>query len=119
MKRGEVWTVSGGGDYAGKPRPAVILQNGDFDSTASITICPFTTDASEAPLFRLRVEPNLRNGLDAPSRIMADKITTVSKGKVGTRLGRLDDEDIDRLDRAVIRFLGLGAICRKPRVDER
>ena len=107
MKRGEIWTVSGGPDYAGKPRPAVILQDERFDATASITICPFTTAATEAPLFRLRVEPNIRNGLDATSRIMADKITTVPKGKVGTRLGTLDDEDIVRLDRAAITFLGL------------
>ena len=113
MKRGEVWTVSGGGDYAGKPRPAVILQDDGFDGTASITICPFTSDASEAPVFRLRVEPNLRNGLDAPSRIMADKITTVSKSKVGTRIGRLDDEEIVRLDRAVIAFLGLPVPSRE------
>ena len=26
MKRGEIWTVSGGKDYAGKPRPVVIVQ---------------------------------------------------------------------------------------------
>ena len=107
MKPGEIWTVSGGPDYAGKPRPAVVLQEERFDATASITICPFTTAATEAPLFRLRVEPNIRNGLDATSRIMADKITTVPKGKVGTRLGILDDEDIVRLDRAAITFLGL------------
>ena len=34
MKRGEIWTVSGGSDYAGKPRPAVILQDKRFDATA-------------------------------------------------------------------------------------
>jgi mRNA-degrading endonuclease toxin of MazEF toxin-antitoxin module len=37
MKRGEVWTVSGGKDYAGKPRPAVIMQDDSFDATYSIT----------------------------------------------------------------------------------
>ena len=44
MKRGEIWTVSGGQGYAGKPRPAVIIQDDRFDATASITICAFTTD---------------------------------------------------------------------------
>lgn len=38
MRRGEIWTVSGGNDYAGKPRPAVILQDDGFDGTASVTI---------------------------------------------------------------------------------
>ena len=51
MTRGEVWTVSASG-YAGKPRPAVIVQDDRFDATASVTICVFTTDDTEAPLFR-------------------------------------------------------------------
>ncbi len=63
MRRGDIWTVSGGKDYAGKPRPVVIVQDDAFDATDSITICAFTTDPTEAPLFRLPVEPNERNGL--------------------------------------------------------
>jgi len=107
MKRGEVWTISGGGDYAGKPRPAVILQDDRFDGTRSITLCAFTSDPTEAPLFRLPIEPSAGNGLRAPSRLMVDKITTVSKTKLGSRLGRLDDEDIVRVNRAIMVFLGL------------
>jgi len=107
MKRGEVWTVSAGQDYAGKPRPAVILQDDRFDATASITLCVFTTDATEAPLFRLPVAPTERNGLRRESRLIVDKITTVPKAKLGERVGRLDAEDIVRLNRAVLVFLGL------------
>lgn len=107
MKRGEVWTVSGGQNYAGKPRPAVIVQEDCFDGTDSITVCAFTTDETEAPLFRLRMEPTARNGLRAPCRLMADKITTVPKSKLGGRIGRLDDEDILRLNQAMLVFLGL------------
>jgi mRNA interferase MazF len=55
----------------------------------------------------LPVEPNERNGLKSRCRIMVDKITTVPKGRVGVRVGRLDDEDIVRLNRAVLVFLGL------------
>ena len=111
MKRGEVWTVSGDG-YAGKPRPAVIVQNNQFDATNSVTICAFTTDSTEAPLFRLPVLPSEQNGLRAPSRLMVDKITTVPKSKVGSRIGRLDDEDVVRLNRAVLVFLGLAVSPR-------
>jgi mRNA interferase MazF len=107
MRRGEIWTVAGGKDYAGKPRPVVILQDDRFDATASITICAFTTDPTDAPLFRLLVEPSAKNGLRAPCRLMVDKITTVPKAKVGTQIGHLDDEDILRLNRAVVVFLGL------------
>ena len=107
MKRGEIWTVAGGGDYAGKPRPAVILQDDRFDATASVTVCAFTTDPTEAPLFRLAIEPNERNGLREPSRLMVDKITTVPKARLGARLGRLDDADMARLNRAAVVFLGI------------
>lgn len=118
MRRGEIWTVSGGGDYAGKPRPVVILQDDSFDATSSITVCAFTTDPTDAPLFRLVVKPNERNGLRPPSRLMVDKITTVLKSKVGERIGRLDDEDVVRLNRAVLVFLGLAVSPRTGRKAE-
>jgi mRNA interferase MazF len=112
MRRGEIWTISGGNHYAGKPRPAVILQDDSFDATPSVTICAFTTDMTEAPLFRLPVEPNERNGLRAACCLMVDKITTVPKSKVGTHVGRLDDSDILRLNRSIIVFLGLTVSSR-------
>jgi mRNA interferase MazF len=115
MKRGDIWTVSGGADYAGKPRPAVLVQDDDFDATPSITICAFTTDPTEAPLFRIPIEPNDRNGLHVPSSLMVDKITTVPKAKLDSKIGRLDDEDILRLNQAILVFLGLARSSRTPR----
>jgi len=113
MRRGDIWTVAGGGDYAGKPRPVVIIQDDHFDSTASITICAFTSDETEAPLFRLPVTPSARNRLLAASRLMVDKITTVPKSKIGRQIGRLDDEDMLRLNRALLVFLGLAGSMKK------
>jgi mRNA interferase MazF len=115
MRRGDVWTVAGGKDYAGKARPVVILQDDSFDGTKSITICAFTTDDTDAPLFRLPVEPNERNGLRVPCRLMVDKVTTVPKSKVGAHIGRLDDEDVLRLNQAVLVFVGLAT---SPRIKE-
>lgn len=113
MKRGDICTVAGGRGYAGKPRPVVIVQDDNFDATDSITICAFTKNPIEAPLFRLPVEPNERNGLRATCRLMVDKITTVPKSKVGTQIGRLDDEDLLRLNKAILVFLGLAASSRR------
>ena len=113
MKRGEIWTLAGGKDYAGKPRPVVIVQDDRFDATASVTICAFTTNPTDAPLFRLAVEPSETNGLRVSSRLMVDKITTVSRTKIGTHVGRLEDHDMLRLNRAVLVFLGIaGATVR-------
>ena len=107
MKRGEVWTATGGLDYAGKPRPVVIVQDDRFDATSSITICAFTSDPTDTPLFRIAVEPSDTNGLKTTSRLMVDKITTMQKPKLGTRIGRLADDDMLRLNRALLIFFGL------------
>lgn len=107
MRRGDIWTVAGGAAYVNKPRPAVIIQDDRFDATDSITVCAFTTDPAPAPLFRLLVKPTERNGLKNPSRLMVDKITTVAKSRLGVQVGILGDEDMIRLNRALIVFLGL------------
>jgi len=55
----------------------------------------------------LPVSPTGRNGLRSASRVMVDKITTVSKSKMGKQVGQLDQKDLARLDRAIIVVLGL------------
>ena len=107
MKRGEILTVAGGKDYAAKPRPAVIVQNDRFDATGSITICALTSDKSEAPLFRIVIQPSDQNKITTTSRLMVDKITTISKSKLGSRIGHLDAADMARVNKAMLIFLGL------------
>ncbi len=107
MRRGEIWTAAAGGGYLGKPRPVVIIQDDRFDATSSVTVCAMTTDPTDAPLFRLVIEPDDVNQLRETSRLMVDKITTVPRTKLGERLGQLADEDIVRLGRAALVFLGL------------
>ncbi|MFW2336178.1 type II toxin-antitoxin system PemK/MazF family toxin [Ilumatobacter sp.] len=107
MKRGEIWTAAAGSGYAGKPRPVVIIQDDLFDATASVTVCAFTTDDTDAPLFRIPVDADEETGICQPSRLMVDKITTVPRSKLGERIGRLPDDDMARLARSVVVFLGL------------
>lgn len=113
MRRGDVWTVAAGRGYAGKPRPAVIVQDDAFDASASVTICPFTTDPTDAPLFRLPVEPSEDNGLRQPCRLMVDKVVTVPRSRIGEYVGRLDDRDLMRLNQALLVFLGLARTPRR------
>ena len=103
MKRGEVWTVAEAGGYGGKPRPVVIVQDDRFNRTASVTVCAFTSDPTEAPLIRLLVEASL----NMVSQLMVDKTTTAPKSKLGTWIGRLADPDMMRLNRAMLIFLGV------------
>lgn len=107
MRRGQIWTAAAGSGYAGKPRPVVIVQDDRFDATDSVTVCAFTTDPTDAPLFRLRVEPDDVNGLRETCSLMVDKVTTVPRAKLGQHIGRLSDEEMVRLGRAILVFFGL------------
>ena len=107
MRRGEIWTAAAGTGYVGKPRPVAIIQDDRFDATDSVTVCAFTTDPTEAPLFRLAIEPDKANGLRETCSLMVDKITTVPRSKLGEHIGRLNDDDMVRLGRAILVFFGL------------
>jgi mRNA interferase MazF len=107
VKRGEIWTASPGSGDARKPRPVVIVQDDRFDATASVTVCAFTTDPTDAPLIRLLVEADEVTGIRESSRLMVDKVTTIPRSKLGERIGQLSDDDTIRLSRALVVFLGL------------
>ncbi len=107
MRRGEIWTAAAGTGYVGKPRPVAIVQDDRFDGTDSVTVCAFTTDPTEAPLFRLPIEPDAANGLREASSLMIDKITTVPRSKLRDHVGRLSDEEVVRFGRSILVFLGL------------
>jgi mRNA interferase MazF len=107
MKRGDVVTVAATGDY-GKPRPAVIVQTDALPTEhASVVVCQMTSDGSEAPDFRVAIEPTEQNGLRVRSQVMADKPVAVRRDRVGKRIGRLDDKDIARLNIALAFVMGL------------
>jgi mRNA interferase MazF len=108
VKRGEIYTAAAKGAYTGRPRPVLVIQDDSFDATASITVCPFTTNPVDAPLLRIAIEPSATNGLDRASSLMVDKITTVPKANVGDRLGQLTDEEMLKFNRSVAVFLGIG-----------
>ena len=107
MKRGEIWTMAGGSGYAGKPRPVLIVQDDAFSERDSVTVCLITTDPADLPVFRILVEPTADNGLRAASRLMVDKVTTVQRSRLGHRIGQLTDDDLLRLNRSLLVFLGL------------
>ena len=107
MKRGDIVTVAAPGDY-GKPRPAVVVQSDFLNEThASIMLCLLTSELVKAPLFRIDVTPSPENGLRRPSQIMADKILTVRRERIGERIGRLEERAMRALERALVFVLGL------------
>lgn len=107
MNRGELWIAAGGGDYAGKPRPVVILQDNRFDEPPSVTVCGLTTDQTSAPLFRIPLSPCPGNGSNERCHVMPDRITTIRRDRLHRRTGFLGDTDMQLIGRAAVVFLGL------------
>jgi mRNA interferase MazF len=107
MKRGDVVTVAATGDY-GKPRPAVIVQTDALPAAhASVVVCQMTSALSEAPDFRVTIEPTKANGLRERSQVMADKPVTIRRERIGRQVGRLDEQDVVRLNVALAFVMGL------------
>jgi mRNA interferase MazF len=109
VKRGDLVVVALQGDY-GKPRPALVVQSDLFNDThASITVVPITSTIVDTPLFRVTVEPSRRNGLRVVSQIMVDKVTTVRRQRLGQTIGRLEEDVMLRVSRALALWFGIAA----------
>jgi mRNA interferase MazF len=107
MRRGDVVTVAATGDY-GKPRPAVIVQTDALPAAhASVVVCQMTSDCSDAPDFRVTIDPSERNGLRVKSQVMADKPVTIRRERIGRQIGHLDDKDVARINVALAFVMGL------------
>ncbi|MGH8133941.1 MAG: type II toxin-antitoxin system PemK/MazF family toxin [Steroidobacteraceae bacterium] len=107
LRRGDVVTVAVPGDY-GKPRPALVVQADLFNTTHnSVTLLPLTSTLVDAPLFRMTIDPSRRNGLTRVSQIMVDKIISVPREKVGAAIGRLEDDVMLRVGRAMAVWLAI------------
>ena len=68
-----------------------------------------TTTLLDAPLMRIRITggSGLLAGLDHDSDVMVDKLTTVRRSNVHTRVGRLTAEQVVEVERAMMAFLVL------------
>lgn len=106
MKRGDVVTVAISGDF-GKPRPALVIQADAFEATGTVTVLLLTGTLTDAPLLRPGIEPSTANGLAKPSQVMIDKAMSVRRERIGGPIGRLDDETMLTVTRALAVFLGI------------
>ena len=107
MKRGDLVTVTLQGDH-GKPRPGVIIQSDLFSElTSTTTLAPLTSTERDAPLIRVPIEPNEKNGLRRRSYVMLDRISSSRQERLGEVFGTLDDADMIALNRALALFVGI------------
>ena len=68
---------------------------------------PLTGQLHDSPLFRVSVQPSATNGLRDASQVTVDKPRSVLRERLGAVFGRLDDETMLTVNRALAVFLGL------------
>lgn len=106
MKRGEIWTQSGGPGYASKPRPVLIVQSDRLTESDSVIVCLITSYDGPGLRARIPFSPTLEKGLREESILMVDKIMAIAKSKLGKRLGVVTSDDMERVEEAMLLVLG-------------
>jgi mRNA interferase MazF len=111
LERGAIVTVRldlGEGSEIHRTRPAAVVSNDAacrFDAVVQIVPITRLPDRKLRP-YESRVESEV-SGVKRPSRLVANQVRTVSKQRIGRRIGRLDTPEIEALDRALEIQLGL------------
>lgn len=86
------------GTETGKIRPVVVLQTDILNeiSHPSTIICPITTNLQNSQLLRLRLNSEV-NKLNKISDILIDQIRAVDNNRFIKKIGKLSDDQIDKL----------------------
>jgi len=107
MRRGDIVSVAFQGDF-GKPRPALIIQSDVFNEThATVTLLLISSEIVDAPLFRITVVPTPENRLEKISQMQVDKIMTIRRDRIGAVIGRVDDDTLVGVNRALAVWIGI------------
>lgn len=102
-RRGELywvdWSPARGSEPAGR-RPALVVQRDAGNSAATYpntVVVAVSSQGHEIP-FHVRLRPNRENGLKNLSFVKCEQIFTISKERLGARVGRLGSEDLRRVE---------------------
>ena len=106
IERGEVYWVnfepSLGGEIK-KTRPAIVLSNNAANTHLNrVQVVPITSNTDRLYPGEAYVILNTEK-----RKAMADQLTTVSKQRLGAKIGLLSEDDLNRLEIAVLLQLGI------------
>ncbi len=113
MLRGEIWLINLDptiGAEIKKTRPAVIVSDDAIGILPLKVIVPITDwkDRYEIASWMVRVEPESETGLDKVSAADAFQVRSVAQQRFVRQLGRLSDENMEEISRALAVVLKLG-----------
>ncbi|MGA2890482.1 MAG: type II toxin-antitoxin system PemK/MazF family toxin [Terracidiphilus sp.] len=106
IERGEVYWVnfepSQGGEIK-KTRPAIVLSNNAANAFLNrVQVIPITSNTERLYPGEAYVKLNAEK-----RKAMADQLTTISKQRLGTKIGFLSNDDLGKVEVAVLLQLGI------------
>ena len=108
MRRGDVVSMVGKGDYSAKARPGLVVQANAFnDLHPAITVCPITSHVTGDGLFRVAIAPDAANGLRRESEIEIDRLQAVWRVRIQRTIGTASDDVMFAVDQALRRWMAL------------
>ena len=104
------------GSEQGGTRPVLVLQNntGNFYGPTLI-VAPMTSNVWKKTSFPTHYYVASRGGLDHPSLVMLEQITTIDKGRLKGYLGQLNEAEMWGIDCKIEISLGLRGIPKCPK----
>lgn len=112
MNRGDVWLVNLDptvGPEIRKIRPAVIVNDDSVGILPLKVVVPITEwkeNYSISP-WMIPIDPDQTNGLDKPSAADAFQVRSIAQIRFIRPLGKLPDETMERISKALALVLGL------------
>lgn len=110
-KRGDVWTLDFGltvGSEIHRTRPVVVISSSSVNElSGTVLVAPITTRSlsgrNSTLDFHLQLNPELFEwgGKLVQGVIKTETVTSMSKGRIGKRIARLNDHGIDKLTELV------------------
>lgn len=108
MKRGEIVVGRAPGDFTTKARPYVVVQSDESIAfSATVSLCPLTSQLTGNHLIRVRIDPDAGNRLACSSEIEVDLVMPMRKSRIEQSLGSVAPDVMARVDIALKRWLAL------------
>ncbi len=108
MKRGDIFIGAQRGEFTGKPRPYVVVQRETtLPDSVTVTACPVTTVLLGAGALRIPLAADATTGLDDPSEVEVDRITTLRRSSIRRRVGSASGDGMAAIDRGLKLWLDL------------
>ena len=94
------------GSEQGGIRPVLVLQNDTGNQYNPTTIVAAITSRQTKSKLPTHVEINI-DGLKSESIVLLEQVRTIDKSRLIKRIGKLDKDIMEKVDRAIITCLGI------------